>query len=309
MNILITGGTGFIGRPLCRELVSSGHNVLITTRRKSTSKDILTWKPPALIPSEIISNIDAIVNLAGESIASGRWTKRRKELILSSRINTTRALVQSIEKIPPPPFGKGGWGDFHRPKILISASAIGYYGPHEDEYVTEDMSSGTDFLADVCKAWEAEALRAEELGVRVVLVRIGAVIESDGGALTRILIPFKFFLGGPIGTGKQWFSWIHRDDAVGIIKYSLENESISGPVNLTAPEPVTNREFSSALGKALRRPSWFAVPGFVVKLTLGELGSVLLTGQRVLPEKALKAGYQFKYPEVNGALRAIFGKK
>jgi len=209
---------------------------------------------------------------------------------------------------PPPPLTKGGWRNF-KPKVLISASAIGYYGPHEDEYVTEDTPPGTDFLSEVCKAWEAEALKAEGLGVRVVLLRIGVVLESDGGALTRMTIPFRFFLGGPVGSGKQWFSWIHRDDVVGIIKYSLENESISGPINLTAPEPVTNKEFSSALGRALRRPSWFAVPGFVVKLTLGELGNVLLTGQRVLPEKALKVGYQFKYPKVNEALRAIFDIK
>ncbi len=200
------------------------------------------------------------------------------------------------------------WGDL-KPKVLISASAIGYYGAHGDEYVTEDARPASDFLAEVCKAWEAEALKAREFGVRVVLIRIGGVLESDGGALPPMTIPFKFFLGGPIGNGKQWFSWIHRDDVVGIIKYALENESISGPVNATAPNPVMNKEFSSALGKALDRPSWLAVPGFVVKLTLGELGNILLTGQRVLPEKALKAGYQFKYTDVNEALKAIFGKK
>jgi len=324
MNILITGGTGFIGGALSRELKNSGHNVIVTTRQQITPKDNvnplsppfskggmggflekLTWDPPSLIPSDIISNIDAVINFAGESIASGRWTKKRKELILSSRINTTRALVQSMRQIPlNPPLLKGDRGGL--PKILISASAIGYYGPHEDEYVTEDTPPGADFIAGVCKAWEAEALKAEGLGLRVVLLRIGVVLESDGGALTRMAIPFKFFLGGPVGTGKQWFSWIHRDDAVGIIKYSLENESISGPVNLTAPEPVTNREFSTALGRVLRRPSWFAVPGFMIKPTLGELGSVLLTGQRVLPEKALKAGYKFKFTDVNEALRAIF---
>lgn len=297
MNILITGGTGFIGRALSRELVNSGYNVVVTTRRQSTSRERLTWNPPELIPSDTVSNIDAVVNFAGESIASGRWTKRRKELILSSRINATRALVQSIQNAVP------------KPKVLISASAIGYYGPHGDEYVTEDTPPGMDFLSEVCKAWEAEALKAKESGIRVVFIRIGGVLEADGGALPPMIIPFKFFLGGPIGTGKQWFSWIHRDDVVGIIKYALENDSISGPVNLTAPKPVTNREFSSALGKALRRPSWFAIPGFIVKLSLSELGSVLLTGQRVLPEKALKAGYKFKYTEVDEALEAIFGKK
>ena len=297
MNVLITGGTGFIGEALSRELVSSGHNVIITTRRQTDSKEKLTWNPPSLIPSDTMSNIDAVVNLAGESIASGRWTKKRKELIMSSRINITRALVQSMQNANP------------KPKVLISASATGFYGPCGDEFVTEDALPGTDFLADVCKAWEAEALKAEEMGVRVVLVRIGGVLESDGGALPKMIMPFKFFLGGPVGSGKQWFSWIHRDDITGIIKYALENESISGPVNLTAPDPVTNKEFSSAIGRAISRPSWLPVPGFIVKITLGELGDILLTGQRVLPEKALKAGYKFKHPDVDEALRTIFSKK
>jgi uncharacterized protein (TIGR01777 family) len=296
MNILITGGTGFIGGALTRELRKEGHSVIITTRKKTTAKQKLTWNPPALIPPDTVSIIDAVINLAGESIASGRWTKEKKDRILSSRISTTRVLAESIQNADV------------RPKVLISASAIGYYGPHGDEYVTEDTPPATDFLAEVCKDWEAEALKAEKLGMRVVLVRIGGVLESDGGALPQMTIPFKFFLGGPIGNGKQWFSWIHRDDVVGIAKYALENNSIAGPVNATAPNPVTNREFSSALGKTLKRPSWLSVPELVVKTTLGELGAVLLTGQRVLPEKALKAGYTFKYSEVNEALRAIFGK-
>ena len=356
MNILITGGTGFIGGALSRELKNSGHTVIVTTRQQITpknnvnppspafnkegnigkdfskGKDLLspplekgdvggflekhTWDTSELIPSTVISKMDAVINLAGEPIASGRWTRKRKELLLSSRINTTRALVESMKQIPlnppAPPFEKGGQGGIlkgHRrglPKILISASAIGYYGAHGDEYVTEDTPPASDFLAEVCKAWEAEALKAQELGVRVVLVRIGGVLESDGGALPKMMIPFKFFMGGHIGNGKQWFSWIHRDDIAGIIKYALENNSISGPVNLTAPEPVTNKEFSYALAKALSRPSWLSVPGFIVKLTLGELGGVLLTGQRVIPEKILTAGYKFKYTEVNEALRAIF---
>ncbi len=307
MNILITGGTGFIGGALSRELKNSGHNVIVTTRRPSDSKERLTWNPPVLIPSDMISKMDAVINLAGESIASGRWTKKRKELIMSSRINVTRSLVESMKQIPlNPPLLKGDRGGL--PRVLISASAIGYYGAHGDEYVTEDARPASDFLAEVCKAWEAEALKAQELGIRVVLVRIGGVLESDGGALPPMTIPFKFFLGGPIGNGRQWFSWVHRDDVVGIMKYALENESVSGPINATAPNPVTNKEFSASLGKAIGRPSWLAVPGFVVKLTLGELGNILLTGQRVLPVKALKAGYQFKYSDVDDALRAIFRK-
>lgn len=297
MNILITGGTGFIGTPLSRELRNSGHTVVVTTRQTSDSKDKLTWNPPALIPSEVISGFDAVINLAGEPVAPGRWTKRRKELIMSSRINTTRALIESIRKAAS------------KPKVLISASAIGYYGAHSDEYVMEDTPPASDFLAEVCKAWEAEAVKAQESGIRVVLIRIGGVLESDGGALPKMMTPFKFFLGGPIGSGRQWFSWIHRDDVVGIVKYALENESITGPVNATAPNPVTNKEFSSALGKALRKPSWLAVPAFVIKLTLGELGGMLLTGQRVMPEKILRSGYKFKYDDLESALKAIFRKK
>jgi len=294
MNILITGGTGFIGTPLTRELRMSGHAVTVTTRSRTAAKDKLTWTPPDRIHPDIISGFDAVINLAGEPIAPGRWTKERKKRILSSRINTTRALVESIKNVNK------------RPKLLVSASAIGYYGAHGDEFVTEDTAPADDFLADVCRQWEAEAYKALQLGVRVATVRIGGVLESDGGALPQMALPFKLFLGGPIGSGRQWFSWIHRDDIIGIIKFVLENEAVSGPVNLTAPNPVTNREFSRALGKALHRPSFFAVPGFMVKLTLGELGDVLLTGQRVLPEKALKAGYKFKYSDVNEALGAIF---
>lgn len=300
MNILITGGTGFIGSALSRELSNSGHKVIITSRRKTPPKleniEIVRWDIQTPLSSEIMSSIDAVINLAGESLISGRWTKKRKERIMSSRVNTTRLLVESIKNANP------------KPKVLISASAVGYYGPHGDEYVTEDALPASDFLAGVCKAWEKEALRAQESGVRVVITRFGIVLESDGGALSKMAIPFKFFLGGHLGSGQQWFSWVHREDIIGFMKYALENESVSGHFNLTSPQPVTNKELCSALGKALNRPSWFHVPAFMIKLTLGEVGKVLLTGQRVLPEKALKAGYKFKYPEINEALRVIFEK-
>ena len=276
MNVLITGGKGFIGTPLTRDLRNNGHTVTVTTRQRTDAKDSLTWHPPDLIPQDIIRKFDAVINLAGEPIAPKRWSKERKERILSSRIKTTRALVESIKGIlQGPPSEKGG---LKRPKVLVSASAIGYYGPHGDEYVTEDTAPADDFLATVCKQWEAEAYKALDLGIRVVTVRIGGVLEADGGALPQMSLPFKFFLGGPIGSGRQWFSWIHRDDILGIIAFALENESLSGPLNLTAPNPVTNGEFSRALGKVLHRPSFFTVPGFVVQLTLGELGAVLLTG-------------------------------
>ncbi len=297
MNILITGGRGFIGSALSRELRSAGHKVIVTTRQRTDAKEMLSWNPPEPISHDIISDIDAVINLAGEPIASERWTKRRKKLIMSSRINATSALVQSMQNADP------------KPKVFISASAIGYYGPHGDEYIREDSPSSSGFLAEVCRAWETEALKAEDLGIRVVTLRIGAVLEADGGALPRMTIPFRLFAGGPAGNGKQWFSWIHKADLTGIIKHALGNNIISGPVNATAPHPVTNKEFSAALGKALDRPSFLAVPGIVIKLALGDLGDIILTGQRVLPEKALKTGYNFQYKEVNEALRAIFSNK
>lgn len=300
MKILITGGTGFIGRALSHDLQEAGHEVLILTRRKEYSAPptikVVTWSPPKLILTDIMSGIDAIVNLAGESIFGRRWTKRQKDLIRSSRIDTTRAIVESIKNAD------------QRPRLLISASAVGYYGPHGDEYVTEETPLGDDFLAKLAKDWEAEALKAQELAVRVVLMRLGIVLEMDGGALPKMALPFKFFAGGPVGSGRQWFSWIHRDDVLGIIKFLLEDETISGAVNATAPNPVRNREFSSALGMALRRPSSFSVPGFLVRVALGEFGDVILQGQRVIPERLLNAGYQFKYPEINEALKAILGR-
>lgn len=294
MNIFITGGTGFIGSALSSELGSSGHNVLVTTRHESSTKGKLTWNPPALIPADIISNIDAVINLAGESITSGRWTKRRKELILSSRINTTRALIHSMQNAHP------------RPKVLISGSAIGYYGDHGDEYVTEDTPPGTGFLPEVCTAWESEAFKAQELGVRVVIIRLGVVLEHDGGALPQIAKPFKMLAGGYIGSGKQWFSWIHRDDVIGIIKHVIENEKVSGPVNATSPRPVTNKKFSSMLGKMLGVPSFLPVPGFMLKIAYGDFASVLIAGQRAIPQKLLNAGHKFKYPDIEEALKAIF---
>lgn len=296
MKVLITGGTGFIGSPLAKELRDAGHDVIITTRRKSDSKDTITWNPPNLIPQDLISEIDAVINLAGEAIASKRWTEERKKLILTSRIDTTHALVKSIEKSDK------------KPKVLISASAVGYYGPHDEEPVNEYTSPSLGYLGSVCLQWEAEAQKAEDFGLRVVRIRIGGVLAADGGLLAQMIGPFKFFAGGPIGDGKQWFSWIHLDDVIGIIKYAIENELVAGPVNATAPNQVTNREFSKALGKALNRPAILTLPAFAVKLALGELASVILTGQRVVPQKILEAGYEFKYPDIDEALKAIFKK-
>jgi len=298
MNILVTGGTGFIGSALTEELLREGHNVVITTRRRESvwfeDRGVLRWSPPALIPPDIISNIDAIINLAGEPIAGGRWTAEKKQRIKSSRIDTTRAVVQSIRNVK------------NSPRTLISASAVGYYGPHGDEEITEETPAGSGFLADVCKAWEAEARKAEAEGVRVVITRIGLVLGPGGGVLSRMERPFKFFMGGHIGKGRQWFSWIHRADLIGIIRYILEHEEIRGPVNATAPHPVTNAEFSKAIGRVLNRPSWLHAPSFAIRLALGEFGEMLLTGQKVIPERIMKAGYKFRYPDVEDALRSIY---
>jgi uncharacterized protein (TIGR01777 family) len=297
MNILVTGGTGFIGSALSSELNKSGHTVTVTTRRKTGSGKMLTWNPPDIILSEKISSFDAIVNLVGDSIYSSRWTREKKNLIRSSRIGTTQALVRSIIKSAQPP------------QLLISASAVGYYGPRGDEDISEDTSPGSDFLAGICKDWEAEAMIAGEIGVRVVIVRFGLVLGPGGGALQKMLPAFKAFAGGHLGSGRQWMSWVHVEDVADIIKYCIENKSVQGPYNVCAPHPVTNREFSSALGKVLGRPSLLPVPGFALKAALGEFGDVLLTGQKVKPERILKAGYRFKYTEIDSALRSILNKK
>ena len=297
MKVLVIGGSGFIGSALGRELSGAGHQVVVSTRKKTTSRKKLTWNPPELIAPDVISKFDAVINLAGENVFSERWTSERKEKIRSSRVDTTKALVQSMRASTNPP------------KVLINASAIGYYGPHGDEDVNEGAPPGSDFLAGVCEEWEAAALKANEPGVRVVITRFGLVLGEGGGALSKMLGPFKAFIGGYIGSGKQWMSWIHIDDITGFIRYALENESVSGQFNVTAPKPVTNREFSSALGKVIGRPSFFPVPALALKLALGEFGDVLLTGQRAIPGKAVKAGYTFKHTDVNEALKAILKKK
>ncbi len=293
MNVLIIGGRGFLGSALSRELRAAGHDVVITTRQESNSPDELTWNPPSLVPPSKISQYEAIINLAGDSIYSDRWSKDKKVRIRSSRINTTHYLIESIKNAD------------ETSRVLINASAVGYYGPHGDEEVTENVSAGKDFLASVCKEWESEALKAEKLGVRTVIIRIGVVLGPDGGALQKMITPFKAYAGGYLGSGKQWMSWVHVEDVSGFINYAIENSKIAGKYNLTSPGPVTNKDFGTALGKILGRPSILPVPGFVLKAALGEFGEILLTGQRCIPERALTAGYTFKYPLIDEALKAI----
>ncbi|MDA8234089.1 MAG: TIGR01777 family oxidoreductase [Clostridia bacterium] len=300
MRILITGGSGFVGRRLCRELLTSGYQVVVLVRNLVRARRfldnrvrIVEWQGPDKdIPAGAFDGVDGVINLAGESIGSGRWTKAKKNRILESRVQTTRAIVKALAKLEV------------KPGVLVSASAVGYYGPRQDEEITENASPGQDFLAGVCRAWEAEAYKAEEIGVRVATVRIGVVL-GEGGALERMIPAFELYLGGPLGTGQQWFSWIHVDDLARMIRFIIENPGLQGPVNGTAPEPLTMGNFCTVLGRVMDKPSWLPVPAFVLRLALGEMAEMVLYGQRVLPRKALEAGFEFRYPSAEEALTAV----
>jgi uncharacterized protein (TIGR01777 family) len=300
MNILITGATGFVGRRLCEMLHQAGHTVRALSRdsvaakqRVPLLKEVFPWNPlQELPPLQAFEGCDAIINLAGESIA-GRWTAPKKQLIRDSRVAGTRHLVEALSKLDA------------RPKVLLSASAIGYYGDRGEETLTEDAAPGSDFLAQVCRDWENEALKAESLGMRVVRLRIGLVLGRGGGTLQALLPLFRVGLGGPLGSGRQWWSWIHRDDLCHLIVQILANESISGPVNATAPQPVRQKEFAQVLGRVLRRPAFLPTPAFALKIALGEFADGILASQRALPRRAQEMGYRFQFEELEGALREI----
>ncbi len=297
MRALVTGATGFIGR----KLVARIEQPVVLSRRLEFAKrlfpgaQVYTWEPEAgPPPAASLEGVEAIFNLTGESVAGGRWSKPRKERIRQSRVEGTRNLIRAIE------------AQTRRPRALVSASAVGYYGSRGDEVLTEAAKPGNDFLAEVCAAWEAEANRATTLGVRVVTMRIGLVLGKNGGALERMLPPFKLGLGGRLGSGRHWVPWIHIDDLVELFLFAGRFK-ISGAVNAVAPNPVTNREFTRALGEALHRPAIFPVPEFALRLLFGELASVLLASQRVVPEAATKAGIRFKYNSLGDALRDVVG--
>jgi uncharacterized protein len=301
MHVVVTGGTGFIGRALCRALFQDGHRITILTRHAREASQLLgaivtavEWNGREAGPWEdSLEGADAVINLAGAPIAEARWTDTRKRLLVESRVLSTRLLVQTLSRRSL------------RPTTLISASGIGYYGASDARVLDESAPRGQGFLADLCLAWEAEARRASQFGTRVVLLRTGMVLEQDGGALPKMLLPFRLFAGGPVMPGTQWVSWIHRQDLVRLMKWALANEGASGPINAVAPSPVTMTEFSKTLGKILHRPSWFPVPEFVLKLVLGELGSLMTTGQRISPAIALSKGYSFHFSVLDSALRAI----
>jgi uncharacterized protein (TIGR01777 family) len=306
MRVTVTGASGLIGRALVTELRDEhGAEVTVLSRNPSRTQtpdgvQAMHWDPmsePA--PRASLSGADAVVHLAGENVAQ-RWSKQAKLAILESRVTGTRNLLAGLEAIDRSEIGQ-------RPRTLISGSAVGYYGPHGEEPLDEDSPPGNDFLAETCVAWEAEAQKAAALGMRVVLVRTGVVLDRDGGALKRMLPPFQIGVGGPVAGGAQYMSWIHREDLVGMICAALQDERWLGPVNGTAPEPVTNREFSHALGRALHRPSLLPVPGFALSLLYGEMAEIVTTGARVMPAKALVLGYNFRYPELAEALRSALG--
>jgi len=300
MKIVVAGGTGFLGQPLVTTLLAEGHDVVVLSRKSRSGHPpvrIVEWTPngtPGPWATEI-DGADAVVNLAGEPIAARRWTDLQKQRIRESRVLATRSIVEAFNQAA------------RRPSVLVSGSAVGYYGPLGNEIVTEEQSPGTDFLAKVADLWEMEAARAASERTRVVSVRTGIVLERDGGALPKMLPPFWFGAGGPLGSGQQYWPWIHREDWIGLVRFALSTDSVEGPLNATAPNPVTNAEFARTLGKVLRRPTLLPTPGFALKLILGEMaGALLLSGQRAVPSKAGRLGFKFRFETLDAALRAIF---
>ncbi len=300
MKILITGATGFIGSRLCEILSQAGHTLTALSRDGATAQrkvphlqEAFSWDPlTASPPAEAFTDVEAVIHLAAESIA-GRWTDAKKRAIRESRIVGTRNLVEGLSKLSS------------RPKVLISASAIGYYGDRGEEMLTEDASPGADFIGKLCQEWEREAAKAQDVGMRVVRLRTGLVLGPDGGALQAMLPLFKLGLGGPLGSGRQWWPWIHRDDAVGLIVYALEKSNLSGPVNVTAPQTVRQKEFAHVLGRLLRRPAFIPAPALALKIVLGELSSELLASRLAISRRAQEMGYRFRFAELEPALRDI----
>jgi uncharacterized protein (TIGR01777 family) len=296
MRALITGATGFIGRRLLARISEP----VVLTRDPARARGALAratlfpWDPLAgPPPAAAFRDVQAVFHLAGEPVAQGRWSTSKKERIRASREVGTSNLVKTLAELAV------------RPSVLVSASAIGYYGARGDEPLDESSAPGHDFLADVCRSWESSSAAATRLGIRVVNPRIGIVLGRGGGALAKMLTPFKLGVGGPLGNGRQWMSWIHIDDLVGLLLHAAEQGEISGPLNAVAPEAVTNREFTRLLGKALHRPALMPMPGFMLKIVVGEFGGILLDSQRVLPRVAQRSGYVFRFPELAGALDDI----
>lgn len=309
MKIVIAGGGGFLGRALTRVLLAEGHAVSILGRGASgsgatgadelpprRSVDRAAWSPDGTVGpwASVLDGADAVVNLAGESLAAGRWSGAHKTRILESRVLATRSLVGAIRSVAKPP------------RVFISGSAVGYYGSRGDEVVTEDAGPGPDFLAGVCAAWEREATGARTAVQRLIVVRTSLVLDRGEGALPRMLTPFRLFAGGPVGSGRQYVSWIHRDDWVALMRWALLDGAVDGPLNATSPNPVANAEFARILGHVIARPSVVPTPAIAIKLALGEMGeSLLLSSQRVIPARAIALGFAFRFPDLDAALRDV----
>ncbi len=297
MNILVTGASGLVGSHLQPALAAEGHTVTALVRRAAAAGQI-RWDPAAgQLDADQLQGFDGVVHLAGESIAEGRWTAAKKERIRSSRVDPTTLLCQTLARLPQPP------------KVLISASAIGFYGDRGDQPLDEESPAGAGYLPEVCQAWEGATQAAAEAGIRVVRLRIGVVLSREGGALQKMLLPFRMGAGGRIGSGRQYWSWIAIDDLVGVIGHALQTTSLEGAVNAVAPQPVTNLEFTKTLGRVLGRPTIFPMPAFAARLALGEMANdLLLASARVVPDKLHGSGYTFRYPDLEGALRHVLAR-
>jgi uncharacterized protein (TIGR01777 family) len=305
-KIVITGGTGLIGRALIKELLADGHEITILSRSPGKYKaqfpasvHFLAWDAENVAGwAGAVDGADVVINLAAESIGGDnflpdRWTDAKKERILQSRLHTSAAIVKAIEMAQ------------NKPDLLLQASAIGYYGPREDEWVTEETPAGQDFLASVASAWEHATDGVKELGVRQILLRTGLIQTTKGGPLQRMILPFKFFVGGKYGSGQQWYSWIHLDDLIQAIIFLINNENASGPVNLVAPHPVRNKEFAKTLGNVMNRPSLIPVPAFAMRILAGEAAMLVLEGQRVSSVYLQELGFQFRFPQLKAALQDL----
>lgn len=309
MKVGITGGTGFIGRRVV-ELLDGPVRVFSRDAARALASfpprvrervEVIEWDCAALpAPAGALTGLDAVIHLAGENVAGRRWSPLVKRRIRDSRVLSTRHLIEALRDVP---------AGSERPRVLVCASAIGFYGPRGEEDVDEDAAPGSDFLADVCVDWEAEAQRAELHGVREVRVRVGIVLGPGGGALAPMLAAFKMFAGGPVGSGRQWMAWIHRDDVARLFIHAARNEAVRGAVNGTAPLPVRNRDFARALGRVLGRPALLPAPHFGLRLLLGEFADVLVTGQKVVPRRTLESGFKFHHPELEEALREVLGRE
>ena len=295
MTIVLAGGSGFLGRKLAKRLEDEGHKAITLTRRPSGAANQIAWHPDGSAGGlgRALDGVDAVVNLAGEGIADKRWTEKRKAALRESRILATRTLVAAIKECARPP------------RVFVSGSGIGYYGAHGDEPVIESTPPGSDFLARLCVEWEEEARRAESHATRVVIVRTGLALDGDGGALKQMLLPFKLGLGATLGSGDQYMPWVHAADWTAMVTWLIKDDRTRGAFNATAPEPVTNREFTRTLGRVLHRPTIFHAPAFVLHAALGELASALVTGQRVLPALAEQLGFRFTYRALEPALASM----